>query len=543
MSNQLCEVIVLETSDLHGFLLPRSYADKTEVSYGLARIATIVKEMRGLHPNILLIDNGDCLQGTPLTYYHARINNEPPNPVVACMNELRYDAAVPGNHEFNYGLPYLKEAVEASSFPWLSANIVNEASGEPLFGKPYIVRELKNGLRIGILGLTTSYIPNWEQPQHIAGIRFDDPVETARHWVDVLKRQEQVDAVVVSYHGGFERDPETGGSTEPFTGENVGYAICEQIEGIDVLLTGHQHRAIAGCSINGVCVVQPSNEGRYLGKVTLQFERIEEVWTLKTCESELLSAEEYEPDETVERIAAEVETLTQVWLDQPIGRASGDMTFASHEEARLREHHFVEFINRVQMEVSGADISCTAIFDNQSPGFGKRITMREVVSNYIYPNTLKVLRISGSDIREALEKSAEYFELDERGAIAVSEAYLMPKPQHFNYDMWEGIDYELDIAREKGQRVTKLEWRGQPMRMDQTFDVVMNNYRAGGGGNYSMFRNKPVVKDIAVDMVELLADYIRERGVIEAGVNNNWRVVNSDERRISSHGSEQSGTI
>ncbi|MCU6708723.1 bifunctional metallophosphatase/5'-nucleotidase [Paenibacillus sp. J5C_2022] len=525
MSVQQCEIILLETSDLHGFLLPKGYASHSTVGHGLARVASIVKEIRRNHPHTLLIDNGDCLQGTPLTYYHAKINSEPPNPVVACMNELRYDAAVPGNHEFNYGLPYLRSAMKESVFPWLSANTIEASTGKSMFGQPYMIRELDNGLRIGVLGLTISYIPNWERPQHIEGIRFDDPVESARYWVNRLRKQEGVDVVIVSYHGGFERDLTTGQLTEPLTDENVGYAICEQVEGIDVLLTGHQHRAIADCTVNGVCVVQPSSEGRFLGKVTIKLSKNEEGWIVEHCRSELISAAGFEPDEEIVRIADEVESLTQAWLDQPIGYVDGDMTIDSHADVRLREHPLIEFINRMQMDVSGADISNTALFDNQCAGFGERITMRDIISNYVYPNSLNVIRISGRDIREALEQSAKYFELDENGEIAVSPAFLMPKPQHYNYDMWEGIHYTLDISRPVGQRVTMLERDGHPLDEDMTYEVVMNNYRSGGGGNFPMFKNKPVVKEIATDMVELLADYIRERGRIVSSVNDNWRVM------------------
>lgn len=525
MPTKQCEVVLLETSDLHGFLLPRSYSTRDEVEHGLARIASIVRKMRNIHSHIVLIDNGDCLQGTPLTYYHAKVNHEPANPVIACLNELRYDAAVLGNHEFNYGLPYLRSAMKESRFPWLSANTVDASTGQPMFGKPYIVRELENGVRIGVLGLTTAYIPNWEQPAHIAGIRFDDPVEAAQKWVRMMKDEERVDVVVVSYHGGFERDLETGVPTEPLTGENVGYLLCEQVDGIDVLLTGHQHRAIAS-NVNGVCVVQPANEGRFLGKVTLQLEKGANGWTVANSQAELIAAADYKADEEIVRIVRDVEELTQAWLDQPIGFVEGDMLISSHADVRLREHPLIEFINRVQMDESGAHISNTALFDNAAPGFGRQITMRDIVSNYVYPNTLKVIRISGRDIRDALEKSAEYFERDEQGEIVVSEAYLSPKPQHYNYDMWEGIEYVLDISQPIGHRVVKLERQGQPLVEDDMFDVVMNNYRAGGGGNYTMFQGKQVVKDINTDMVELLADYIQKRVHIEATVNGNWRVVN-----------------
>ncbi|CAM4506352.1 bifunctional metallophosphatase/5'-nucleotidase [Paenibacillus typhae] len=525
MSSEQCEVVLMETSDLHGFILAGSYATRSGVPYGLARTASIIKEIRRTYPHTLLIDNGDCLQGTPLTYYHAKVNSLLPNPVIACLNELRYDAAVPGNHEFNYGLSYLRNAVEASDFPWLSANIVDAATGQPAFGMPYRIYEMENGVRIGVLGLTTSYIPAWEQPQHITGLLFEDPVSTAQKWVSVMRTVVKADVIVVSYHGGFERDPETGLPTEPLTGENVGYALCEQVEGIDVLLTGHQHRAIENCSIHGVCVVQPGNEGRYLGKITLLLERHPEGWSVARSKSELISAAEYEPDQTIQQLVGEIEELTQTWLDQPFGFVDGDMTVRSHAAARLKEHPLIEFIHRVQMDSSGAELSAAALFDNVSPGFGEVITMREIVSNYIYPNTLKVLRVPVADIRAALEQSAEYFTLNAEGYITVNPAFLSPKPQHFNYDMWEGIEYELDISKPAGQRVTMLQRNGQPLDADKEYDVVMNNYRAAGGGNFAMFQDKPVVKDIPTDMVELIADYISTRGRIRAGVNHNWRVV------------------
>ncbi|QCT01702.1 5'-nucleotidase domain-containing protein [Paenibacillus algicola] len=525
MEDHRCEVILLQTSDVHGCLLPRSYADQSEVCYGLARVASIIKEERRKHKQVLLMDSGDSLQGTPLTYYHARVNSTPAHPVIACMNELGYDAAGIGNHEFNYGLPYLERTMKEARFPWLSANILDTATGQPKFGPPYLIKELPLGLRIGILGLTTSYIPNWERPEHIAGLTFSDPVEAARTWVHHMKKHERADVIVVAYHGGLERDVKTGVPTEPLTGENVGIALCQQVPGIDVLLTGHQHRSLAGYEVNGVCVVQPGYEGRALGKVTLQLANEGDGWKLLHKQSELMGADDYEPDPVIEDKVREVEALTQAWLDQPIGEVDGDLSIHAPAEVRLSEHPLIEWINRVQMDVSGADVSCTALFDNRSSGFGAVITMRDLVTFYVYPNTLKVLRISGRDLREALEQSAQYFTLDDTGAIIVHPAYLAPKPQHYNYDMWEGIEYTLDISRPAGQRVTRLEHNGRPVVDQQAFDVVMNNYRASGGGNFEMFRDKPVVKDIPMDMVELLADYITSHGRITASVNHNWLVV------------------
>jgi len=519
-------VALLYTTDVHGNVLPIYYGNNAPSPAGLARLAPLIRRQKELYRNHLLIDNGDLLQGTPFSYYFARFGGGEPNPTIRILNELGYDAAVLGNHEFNYGLGFLGDAVRESAFPWMSANVVDEKTGEPFFGPAYLVKEFAGGLKVGVLGLTTHYVPNWEHPEHLQGLVFQDAVETAKRWVPVLREREGVDLLVVAYHGGFERNLETGEPAEQETGENQGWRLCTEVPGIDVLLTGHQHREIPGATVGGVRVIQGGHSGKHLGRVLVRLAREGGRWRVAGCESALLQPEEdAPPDPAVLDIARMNEEKTQRWLDQPIGFVEGDMTIDDHMKARLREHPYIEFLNRVQMEASGADISCTALFDNLSPGFGSRITMREIVANYIYPNTLKVLRVSGRDIRSALERSAAYFALAEDGEVRVDAAFAEPKPQHYNYDMWEGIDYTIDIARPVGERVVRLERNGRPLDPDGRYDVVMNNYRAAGGGEYPMFRDKPVVRDIQIDVSELLANHILAKGTIRAEADGNWQVV------------------
>ncbi|MDF2963889.1 MAG: 2, 3-cyclic nucleotide 2-phosphodiesterase [Paenibacillus sp.] len=523
--NKEFSITILETSDIHGYMLPVQYSNNEPTEQGFAKIASLISEERAGNPHVIVVDNGDLIQGTPLAYYHARLNPDAGNPMIRCLNELKYDAAVIGNHEFNYGLPLLNKAVKESSFRWLSANIVDEASGEPYFGKPYLLKTFDNGPRVAVLGLTTDYIPNWEKMEHIAGLRFENVLETARKWVAYLKDEEKADVVIVSYHGGFERNPATGEPTEPLTGENVGYALCREVEGIDVLLTGHQHRTISGVAIHGVTVLQPGSQGAFIGKVQLQLKQDNGRWSIKTASSELLSAKGAETAQKITDMLQLDESLTQQWLDQPIGKLLGDMRITDPMKVRMKEHPLIEFINRVQMDISGAAISNTALFDNISPGFPPDITMRDIVSNYVYPNTLQVIRISGQDIRDALERSASYFATWTGGPVQVNPAFSEPKPQHYNYDMWEGIEYKLNISRPEGERVVHLTYGGEPVDPNRDYEVVMNNYRAGGGGNYTMFQGKPVIRDIPTDMAELLATYIMEKGTIEASLNSNWEVI------------------
>lgn len=518
---------ILHTSDIHGHLYPTDYRGPGDKPLGLAKLSRLIQKERSLSTNMLLIDNGDLLQGTPLMYHYAKFNRQGLHPAARALNALGYDAVVLGNHEFNYGQDLLRQAISDSDCPWLSANIVNKADGKPAFGKPYRIFELPQGVRIALLGLTTHFIPNWEEPNHIEGLSFIDALDAAQYWVDKIRYTEQPDAVILSYHGGFERDPITGEATEPLTGENQGYAICETIEGVDILLTGHQHRLLNG-EINGVVITQPGSAGQAIAKVELEFQATPEGgWRLSGKSSSLLLVEEGDQaDEDFLSLFAEDERQTQHWLDQPIGRTEGDLSIPDPFTARQADHAFTEMINRIQMEVTGAELSLAAIFTNEARGFGELITMRDVVSNYIYPNTLKVVRMRGSDIRDMLEQTARYFEVNETGdGLCIAPSYLEPKPQHFNYDMWEGIDYTLDISKPVGHRVVRLERHGAPLEPEASFDVVMNSYRAGGGGNFDMLKEAPVVREIPTDMTEILADYISRAGVIQATCNHNWKVV------------------
>ncbi|UNK19256.1 bifunctional metallophosphatase/5'-nucleotidase [Paenibacillus sp. N3/727] len=518
-----CEILV--TSDIHGHIYPTDYRTREERNFGLAKIATMIRAERLRAPELLLVDNGDLIQGTPLAAYALK-HRDGVYPAVTVLNELHYNAAVLGNHEFNYGMDLLKRVIGESDFPWLSAGIVDSETGEPAFGKPYIVKVVGNEVKVAILGVTTHYIPHWENPAHIQGLQFRDALETVRAWVPRIRREEQPDLLVVTYHGGFERELLTGDPAKRLTSENQAYVMCMEVDGIDVLITGHQHRLLAG-QAGGVTIVQPGCNGQALGRITVDFARkAEGGWRIQEKRAELLIPDEtVEADDTVLELTREIETETQDWLDRPIGHVIGDLTISDPLACRSADHPFIEFVNKVQMDVAGVEVSNTALLNNESAGFGPVITMRDVLTNFMYPNTLTVLRLTGRDIRAALEQTAAYFMLDSGGRLGVSPAYLEPKAQHYNYDMWEGIEYELDVSRPIGRRVVKLSRGGAALTEEMELDVVMNNYRAGGGGDYDMYNGKPVIREIQIDMSDLVTDYIVKQGTITATCNSNWRVI------------------
>lgn len=519
------KLTIFETSDVHGYLFPTNYQERgQDLPFGLFKLARKLKsEMKKCAGPHLLIENGDFIQGSPLSYYVLKEKGQA-NQLMNALNALPFDAGMIGNHEFNYGLDYLQSAVDAVDHPVLSANTLNK-KGEPAFGEPYHIVE-KEGVRIAILGLTTQYIPHWEHPENYEGLHFESAVETAKKYVPELK--EKADLVVVSYHGGFERDLETGEETEIQTGENEGYALLHEVEGIDVLLTGHQHRELALVS-NGVPIVMPGHKGAKLGKITLELEETANGYEVKQAIPELLSiTEKDEVDEELAEAFVALNEEVEDWLDQLIGKVSGDMTIQDVEHARIEEHPYIEFIQKVQMYYTNCDISGTALFNNNSTGFGEEVTMRDVVTNYIYPNTLAVLQVTGSDLKAAIEQSAEYFVINEENEIAVNPEYLYPKPQMYNYDMYEGIEYTIDVAQPVGKRVTDFRYKGKDIQPDDTLEVVINQYRAVGGGDYAMFDASKIVREVTIPMNELIGDYFKEKGTVEATVNQNFKVINSN---------------
>lgn len=514
---------ILSTSDTHGFVSPTNYVRRhAALPFGLTRAATVIKAVRQQDPDhTLVIENGDFLQGSPLAYYAVKgTGHFAPELLTQAYNAVGYDVGTLGNHEFNYGADYLAEALDTLNYPLAQANILH--NDHAAFGEPYRIIE-KAGIRIAVLGLTTNYIPHWESPDHIEGLTFADVLATAKHWVPILRQQ--ADVVVVAYHGGFERDLATGRPTERQTGENVGYQLA-QIPGIDALVTGHQHRQIAD-HLFGVPTTQPGYRGEMVGRIDLTITKKGGQWQVTDSAAKLLPTGEAVPDPAITALMAPVENTVEDWLDKPLGRVAGDMRITDPDDARIHESPYIEFIQRVQMAATQTDISGTALFNNEGAGFGETISLRDVMTNYIYPNTLAVLKLNGAVLKAALEKSAEYFMPGPQGTVAVNPHFIKPKPQRYNYDMYQGIDYTIDVAQPVGQRIVVLNYHGAPVQPKQELAVVVNQYRAVGGGNYAMFGADLIIRENQKDMTELIADYLRKHPIITAHADHNFHVINS----------------
>lgn len=509
------KISILVTSDVHGYVRPTDFSGDVDLPLGLGKLATAIEEERK-QGNVILIENGDFIQGSPLTYYEQSFRSGTNNSMIRLANDMKYDVAVFGNHEFNFGLPVLNKVVEESNHPWLAANI--KWQDGTYFTQPYILKEI-DGVNIAIVGVTTQFVPVWEEADRIQGLIFEDAFEAAKREVEWLHANHQIDVMIIAYHGGFESDLATGELLES-SRENVGYQICREIEGVDAVITGHQHREIAQ-HLFGKAIVQPGTKGVCLGKIELT---INESGKVEKSEPSLIYMDNVPLNEAISDLIAPLHNETENWLDKSIGKIEGDMLIDSPFQARLNGHSYVEFINRIQNEVADTSISCMAIFSDSCRGFNPNVTMRDIVTNYIYPNTLKVLEVKGQYIIEALEQSATYFKLAD-GKPVVAEAFQSPKEQPYNYDLWNGIDYTIDLRKPEGNRVVEVTFNGNPLQVEETYKVVMNNYRATGAGNFDYFKECPVIKDIQTDMTELIADYLISHGTIQAKPMNNMKIL------------------
>lgn len=516
------DLTILSTSDVHGFVYPTNFVKRhLNLPFGLLKAASVIENERQKTTDpILTIDAGDVLEGSPLTEFLAKFSNPPaPERLMKAYNAMQYDVGVLGNHEFNYGMPYLNKAIQYTDYPILAANILDETQ-EPIANGPYRIFT-KQGVRIAVLGLTTAYIPYWEDPVHIKGLQFKKVIATAKHYVPLLRKK--ADVVIVVYHGGFERDLKSGQKTESLRGENVGYELLKSVKGIDALVSAHQHRLIA-TKLFGVPVVQAGHRGAAVGKITLKIDPNRDCMVVGSTAKLLLTAKA-PIHKQLQKVMTDVEADTQAWLDQPLGKVKGNMRIADPFKARIEESAFIEFIQKVQMAATGTSISATALFNDEATGFDQQITMREVVTNYVYPNSLAVLRVSGADIRAALEVSAKYFILNNHHQITVNPRYLSPKKRHYNYDMYEGIDYTLDISQPVGHRVVDLACKGHQIEPNDSYEIVLNKYRAVGGGHYPMFSESKIIRENTEAMSELIADYLQKHPVITATVNNNFKII------------------
>ncbi len=516
------ELTVLTTTDVHGYLFSKDYWTRERTNSGLARISTLIKEIRQKTPNVLYFDNGDAIQGSPLEYHHALVNENNVDPTIKALNMMKCDAMTIGNHEFNFGRKVLEKAIEEAEFPIVSANIVDKKSGKPKFGKGYTLFEFENGPTVAYIALTTKFVPYWEEPDYVRDLEFLDPVEVAKKLIKKLKFS-GIDIVIIGYHGGLERDPESGEVIANLDGENQGYEMAKVLKDVDAFIFGHQHRSFA-TKINGVPVIMASSAGKALGIVELEMSKKGNEWKNTRSEVRLVTPEYVDEDIDIVKAIAPYQENVERWLDEVVGESLGDFSVPNGMYARIHETALVNFVNDVQLYYGKSDISATSVFSTNVTGWKKgEIKRRDVMGVYIYSNTLKIFEFTGKEVKDMVEHSATYFDF-KNGEITESG-----RMKGYKYNIFSGISYVIDLEKEIGQRVVSLEKNGKPLDMKRRYTIAVNSYQAGGSGGYTMFLNKKPIREVKIQVAELLIDYIKSRKVVTPRLTGNWKILQAKE--------------
>ncbi len=512
-------IVIAATTDVHARVMDWDYERDREAPLGLVRAATVVDSLRRAHPGrVLLVDAGDLIQGNPFGTYFARIAPAQEHPILAAMNAMGYDAAVPGNHEFNFGLPVLQRSLGAARFAYVAANLVRADGGAVL--PPFVVFE-RAGVRIAVVGATTPGIMVWDGPNvrgrvAVRGVREAVPPAVA------AARRQGADVVVLVAHAGLDGPSSYPDSAAP-PENDVGGAIAGST-GLDAAIIGHTHREIADSGVGGVLVAQPRNWAQSVAVVELTLVRGEgrgtrgEGWRVVAKRGRIVPLRDVRPDTALVRSVRPAHEAARAWATRPVGRASAEMTA---RRARLEDTPLIDLINAVQRERTGADLSATAAFTTGGRLPAGDVSRADLASVYPYDNTLKAVRISGAALRAFLEHAARYY-----SGMGPDGPVVNDSVPGYNFDIVSGADYELDLARPLGSRVVALSVRGRPVADTDSFILATNNYRAAGGGGFAMLAGAPVVYDSGEDIRDLMAEWLAQHGTLrpEDVFVRNWRI-------------------
>ena len=577
---------LMETTDVHMNLLSHDYyQDKPTDTYGLARTISLIKAARREAPNSLLFDNGDLLQGNPLGDWVARIAPLPTgavHPAFKVLNQLGVDAANIGNHEFNYGLAFLRQALATANFPYVNANVYLDdgVNKDPAQAKnaftPFVIleRSFKDAagtahtLKIGVIGFVPPQIMQWDQANLSGKVTARDILETARRFVPEMKAR-GAQLVIAIPHSGFER-----GETPRFAENSV--ARLAEVPGIDAILFGHSHGEfpgpffasypkvnLANGTINGIPAVMPGRWGDHLGVIDLTLDNASGAWRVTASRAALRPIFDrvtrkalVEPDPMVASLIAteHAATLAYVRGDVTTTRAPITSYFA-----QVADDPSVQLVSLAQLAyvkhaLEGTEFEGLPLLSAAAPfkSGGRqgwthytdipagKLSIRHVADLYVYPNTLKAVRISGEQVHEWLEMSAGQFNRITPGGAAgvpTSQDLINDAFPSFNFDTIDGVSYQIDVTQParyspqgklvaaSAQRIVNLQYQGKPLDPNAHFVVVTNNYRASGGGNFPGLDGTNIVVDSPDENREALQQYLRASATLDPSADNNWRIL------------------
>lgn len=521
MAENKTRITFVQTSDLHGVVLGYDYFTGQQTATGLSRISTLVNRIRKENKNTIVLDGGDTIQGNPLMYVAAKKYPELANPIISGMNRIGYAVMTVGNHEFNFGFDYLMKSQEEADFPFISANIRRKSSGEHVFD-PFKVIQVDD-IKIGILGLTTPAIPEWELPEHIVDLEFLDLVETARKWVTHLREEIQCDLVVVLMHSGFEKLVESDYS-KGLPGENAAFEIAQSVSGIDVMFTGHTHSALVPQIVGQTFASSAPPNSKGVVRVDLEIEKLPNGKLLIDKSGEIIEMNDsFEVDNRITDAALELHTLTEQYLETVIA-TTDEKLYAPPD--RLNDTKMMDILQLAQLKATGADVSIASLLPWQGVSFpAGDVKVRHMFQFYQYENEMLVVELTGAQIKQFLETSALYYEgasLDSTGKLAVT---VNKRISLYNVDFMEGVRYRIDPTAKAGSKIKDLSYKGKTIDPNMVFTVAVNSYRYAGGGGFEVFENAKVIKRLKNNVRELLIEFLKQHDPDSIVCSHNWSIA------------------
>nr|WP_325221826.1 5'-nucleotidase C-terminal domain-containing protein [uncultured Oscillibacter sp.] len=507
-------ITILQTSDLHGMVNPFDYASNKENKTSMAHAAAIIKAEREADPDLLLLDTGDTTQAN----YIQSFLDEEPHPMIEAMNYLEYDAWTLGNHEFNFDFKYTTKEIEEFQGVTLGGNFY-KADGTRWIDA-YQIFEV-DGVKVAVFGVDAPHIPQWEKsdPGHYDNMKITNPDEETGKILDELEGK--ADVIIGSIHYGLDGE--------------YGVAGCREIaetygDRMDALFIGHAH-ATVNETIGGIPVLEPGSNGEFVSKVTLTLKADGDGWAVDKAEGELIDCAEVTPDpeflaefkdlheKSLELASREVGAVGKTFID-PLEFLPGIPS------AVLEDDAVTDLVNKVQMERAGADVSLAALFDATSNLQAGPFLHRDSVKIYKYDNTLYGVKVTGKQMKAIMEeKAGNFFNQYQPGDVTIS---FNPNIRLYNYDMFAGLDYEIDISKPAGSRIQNVVYKGQPLKDTDTMILALNNYRYGGLVSAGLINEADVVyeggavRDMITEYVEALD------GPLMPEVDNNWKIVGAD---------------
>ncbi len=545
---QTVKIKIIETSDVHGSLFPYDFINNKTINTSLAQIYTYVKEERAnKKQSVILLDDGDILQGQPDVYYYNFEKTNVPHICSEIMNYMKYDAGTVGNHDIEPGHSVYDKINKEFNFPWLAANAINTKTGNPYF-KPYTI--IKRGrIKIAVLGLITPAIPNWLPKKIWSGIRFDDMIETARKWVKIIKEKEKPDLLIGLFHSGIEYNY-NGQSAEKRFNENASKLVAEEVPGFDLILAGHDHKiwnfTVKDPNGKNVLILDPSNAARNAAVATLTFKYDSTLssWE-KEITGEIVPSKDFQPDpEYMNKFAFAIKEVKK-YVSKPLGIFTKTI---STRESMFGDSPFVDLIQKVQLELTDADVSFSEPLSFNAQIKKGTVYVSDMFKLYRYENLLYTMKMTGQEIKDYLEysfgnwfnqmKNANddliNFKKDSAGKIIYIRNEAQLTTNYYNYSSAAGINYTVDVSKPVGKRVTITSFtNGKPFRLNKYYKVAMNSYRGNGGGGHLTLGAKIPKEDISnriitstpKDLRYYIMKWIEKNKTITPDALNNWKVI------------------